>query len=323
MFSILLTMFAGTGAGYLLRKLPATAYSGKALTAAIWIMLFSLGTETGSDRNLIANISTIGFQAAIFAFAGGAGSIAGAMLLSRFIHMGRPGRTDSGHHNESTDTRSAQEKGEGGGLTGTFAVLAFFLAGCLAGWAGLVPEDIREMHITSVILYIMMFLAGITIGSNPDLSEIIRNIRPGLILLPIASIAGCLIMTSAIAFISGKWSLPECLATGSGMGYYSLSSILIFQYKEPTLGTEMAAELGTIALLANVFRELGTLVAIPLIVRKCGAFAAIASAGATAMDVCLPVILKYSGSRYLPAAVISGIVSDFSVPVLVTFFCSL
>lgn len=322
MFNILLTMFAGAGAGYLLRKVPATAYSGKALTTAIWIMLFSLGTETGSDRNLIANISSIGLQAAVFAIAAATGSIAGAMLLSRFIHLEKSGRP-AGVSEGRKDGPEEKGDGQGNGLSGTFAVLGFFLAGCLAGWAGLVPEDIRDMHITSVILYIMMFLAGITIGSNPDLTEIIRNIRPGLILLPAASIAGCLIMSAGLSVIFGRWSLSDCLATGSGMGYYSLSSILIFQYKEPVTGTEMAAELGTIALLSNVFRELGTLVAIPFLVKKCGPFAAIASAGATAMDVCLPVILRYSGNRYLPAAVISGIITDFSVPVLVTFFCSM
>jgi len=45
-------------------------------------------------------------------------------------------------------------------------------------------------------------------------------------------------------------SLNDCLAVGSGFGYYSLSSILITQYK--------GVELGTIALLANIFREIIT-----------------------------------------------------------------
>ena len=35
--------------------------------------------------------------------------------------------------------------------------------------------------------------------------------------------------------------------------------------------------------------------------RHFGPFAPVASAGATAMDVCLPVILKVSGSEILPA----------------------
>ena len=84
---------------------------------------------------------------------------------------------------------------------------------------------------------------------------------------------------------------------------------------------KLAAELGTVALLSNIFREMITLIGTPFMARKFGPLAPVASAGATAMDVCLPVILKYTGNSMLPAAVISGIVSDFSVPLLVTLFC--
>ena len=65
----------------------------------------------------------------------------------------------------------------------------------------------------------------------------------------------------------------------------SLSSVLISQYCEPSLGAQVAAELGTIALLTNIFRELFTLTAAPLLCKYFSPFAPIASAGATAMDV--------------------------------------
>ena len=99
--------------------------------------------------------------------------------------------------------------------------------------------------------------------------------------------------------------------------------LLPLAYRQMALGAQLAAELGTIALLSNVFRELFTLVASPFLARKFGPFAPIASAGATAMDVSLPVILRSSGDRFLAAAVISGVICDFSVPLLVSFFCSL
>ena len=84
----------------------------------------------------------------------------------------------------------------------------------------------------------------------------------------------------------------------------------------------MAAELGTVALLTNIFREMFTLVGAPLLCRWFGPFAPIASAGATAFDVCFPVIVRYSGDRMLPYAIVSGVVCDMSVPFLVSFFCS-
>ena len=208
-------------------------------------------------------------------------------------------------------------------MKGTLAVLAVFAAGCIAGWAGWLPFDPEDENITMYILYALMFLVGLGIGSKPDLKSIITSVKPKLLLLPAASILGTLAFSVAASLFLRSWGVTDCLAVGSGMGYYSLSSILISQYMEASLGAQLAAELGTIALLTNIFRELFTLVATPVLAKKVSLFAPIASAGATAMDVCLPVILKYTGNRFMPAAVISGIVSDFSVPFLVSFFCSL
>ena len=109
--------------------------------------------------------------------------------------------------------------------------------------------------------------------------------------------------------------VTDVLAVGSGFGYYSLSSILITEYK--------GAELGTVALLANITRELFTLLAAPLLVRFFGTLAPIAAGGATTMDTTLPIISQTSGREYVPVSIYSGFVTDFSVPFLVTFFLSM
>lgn len=211
-------------------------------------------------------------------------------------------------------------------MKGTLAVVAVFLAGCIAGWSGLL--DLSSLGETGkdlpmYILYLLIFLVGVSMGCNPDLKRIFRSANPRLLLLPLAVIAGTLAFSALACLVLPKWSVTGCLAVGSGMGYYSLSSVLISQYMEPSLGVRLAAELGTIALLTNIFREMFTLLAAPLLNRFFGPFAVIASAGVTAIDVCLPVILRNSGNNILPAALISGIVTDFSVPFLVPFFCSL
>ena len=107
---------------------------------------------------------------------------------------------------------------------------------------------------------------------------------------------------------------PERLAD-SGFGYYSLSGIFITEYRGP--------ELGTVALLANISRELLTLLCAPLLVRWFGRLAPISAGGATTMDTTLPVITRVSGNAYVVVSVFHGFVVDFSVPFLVTFFCSL
>lgn len=210
-------------------------------------------------------------------------------------------------------------------MKGTAIVIAIFALGCLAGWSGVV--DMESMgkfrdEAPVYILYVLMFLVGISMGCNPEMKSIVKSVRPKILLLPLATIAGTLVLSAAVSLVISRWSLTDCLAVGSGMGYYSLSSVLISQYKEVSLGAQMAAELGTVALLTNVFREIFTLVSTPALNKWLGPFAPIASAGVTAIDVCLPVITRSTGDRMLPAAIVSGVVTDFSVPVLVTFFCS-
>lgn len=208
-------------------------------------------------------------------------------------------------------------------MKGTLTVLAMFALGCISGALGILPQSLADGGLAKIVLYLLMFLVGVNIGGNPELKKIFSSVDPKLLLLPLASVFGTLAVTALVSLVLPEWGFADCLAVGSGMGYYSLSSILISEYRQMALGAQLAAELGTIALLSNVFRELFTLVASPFLARKFGPFAPIASAGATAMDVSLPVILRSSGDSFLAAAVISGVICDFSVPLLVSFFCSL
>lgn len=208
-------------------------------------------------------------------------------------------------------------------MKSTLTVLLMFALGCAAGFSGIVPEFLADGSAARAVLFLLMFLVGVNIGSNPDLKKIFAGMDPRLLLLPFVTLLGTLVFTALVSLLLPQWRLADCLAVGSGMGYYSLSSILISGYMEASLGARLAAELGAIALLSNVFRELFTLVAAPLLARRFGPLAPVASAGATAMDVSLPAILRASGERFLPAAVVSGVVCDFSVPLLVSFFCSL
>ena len=110
-------------------------------------------------------------------------------------------------------------------------------------------------------------------------------------------------------------AVTDTLAVGSGFGYYSLSSIFIADFR--------GAELGTVALLCNVMREIFTLLAAPLVARWCGPLAAVSIGGATTFDTTLPVITQAAGKPYAVVSIFHGCTLDFSVPFLVTFFCTL
>lgn len=208
-------------------------------------------------------------------------------------------------------------------MKGSLIIVGFFVLGCLLGWSDVLPSSITEQNFTIYVLYLLMLQVGLSIGSDKKLKEILSSIRPHLLLVPIATITGTLIASALISLLISRWSVFECLAVGSGFAYYSLSSILITELKEPALGVQLAAELGTIALMANIFREIMALLGAPLFLKYFGRLAPISAGGATTMDTTLPVITRYCGKDMVFVSIFHGILVDLTVPLFVSFFCSL
>lgn len=200
-------------------------------------------------------------------------------------------------------------------MIGSILIAIVLLGGAFLGYFRLLPTFLLESDWSMWALYLLLFAVGISVGSDKELSSKLRNQNPVLLLVPLITIVGTLIGVLLITpFVTGR-SVAECLAVGSGFGYYSLSSILITGYK----GTD----LGVVALMSNIIREVTVLVFTPFLVRYFGQLAPICCAGATSMDSTLPVIIKSTGSEYVIIALIHGILVDFSVPFLVGFFCTI
>ena len=206
-------------------------------------------------------------------------------------------------------------------MMGSLTVVAFICAGCLMGVANDFQFDLHDLSM--YVLYALMFQVGIGIGSNKKLKELVKSLRPKMLLVPMATIVGTLLFSAFASLLLSQWSVFDCMAVGSGFAYYSLSSILITQFKEPSIGLQLATELGTIALLANISREILTLLAAPLLVRWFGNLAPISVGGATTMDTTLPIITRTAGQQFLVVSIFHRLVVDFSVPFLVTLFCSI
>lgn len=200
-------------------------------------------------------------------------------------------------------------------MKGSLIIVGFFTIGTLCGIFHLIPFDMTESNISFYALCALMFCVGLSIGNDPQTLKNFRSLNPRLIFLPAATIMGTLSAAALVSLILPHRSAAECMAVGSGFGYYSLSSIFITEYKGP--------ELGTIALLSNITREIMTLLCAPLLVRWFGNLAPIAAGGATTMDTTLPIITRYAGQQFAAVSIFHGFVTDFSVPFLVTFFCSI
>lgn len=199
-------------------------------------------------------------------------------------------------------------------MSGSLMILAFFGAGLALARLGLIPRYFVEHDATLYVLWLLMFLVGLSIGTDRRLGEILRTLRPRVLLLPLATTVGTF-AGSALASLFLAYSLADCLAVGAGFAYYSLSSIFITQYK--------GAELGTIALISNIMREILTLLFTPLLVRLLGPLAPISCGGASTMDTTLPIITRYAGREWIFVSIVHAMILDFSVPFWVIFFCTL
>lgn len=198
-------------------------------------------------------------------------------------------------------------------------VVFMFVLGCLLGDLLQLQWQLHEMSM--LILYLLMFQVGISVGCSDNLKALLRNFRPKMLLLPLISLGGTLLFSALISIVLTRWSVFDCMAVGSGMGYYSLSSILITQLKIPSLGQQMAAELGTIALLANICREMIAMTCAPLFKKFFGPYAPVMAAGVTSVDVCLPIIGRTCGKEMIAVSLFHGMMIDMSVPLLVPFLC--
>lgn len=200
-------------------------------------------------------------------------------------------------------------------MKGSLVIVGFFVAGIVVGVLHLMPQFDWLSNVSYITLCALIFLVGFMIGNDVEIFQKFRSLNMLYMLLPLMTIVGTLAGCAITTTLLPHRSLSDCLAVGSGMGYYSLSSVLITQSK--------GAELGTIALLANIVREVITLLGAPLMVKLFGKLAPISVGGATTMDTTLPILTNACGKDFVIVSIFHGFIVDFSVPFLVTFFCEL
>jgi uncharacterized membrane protein YbjE (DUF340 family) len=85
MFKVLALMILGIGVGYLFRK-RNLSFISRLITLLIWILLFVLGLEVGSNPQIVSNLGKLGLDALIITVGALLGSIILAALLWKFVN---------------------------------------------------------------------------------------------------------------------------------------------------------------------------------------------------------------------------------------------
>lgn len=175
-------------------------------------------------------------------------------------------------------------------------------------------KDTLDLILMSA-LDVMIFIAGIEIGSNRGILKRICNVHSALLALaiPLAVACGSICGALLLGHIAGL-SAYDSLLVGGGLGWYSFSSVVI--------SAIYSTEIGTVAFLANMMREISGFFLIPLLVRV-HKFLALAPSGAATMDSGLPVVIKYTNLHVGMYSFINGLVLTLIVPVLISWLLSL
>ena len=330
MFLVILFIFLGILSGVLCRKLStgarisltdvAARWQGRIVTWLIWLLLFLLGIEVGSNEMIVRSLPTLGVEALLLSSAATLSCCVLAWMLWRFSKNNTVQENAKNETSAEKEGNPAEKEGLQGSslirglkvMKGSLIVVGFFIIGLLGGIEKMVPSWLLDGDVSFVALCGLLLFVGLGIGLNPEMKKEVRSLSPRMALLPVVTIIGSWLGALLIWTVLHR-TLSDCMAINSGFAYYSLSSIFITEYR--------GAELGTIAPLANIIREMLTLLGAPLMARWFGPLAPISVGGATTMDTTLPILSQTLGQRYIALSIYHGFVVDFTVPFLVSWWC--
>ena len=160
------------------------------------------------------------------------------------------------------------------------------------------------------LLLVFMFLIGLDLAYSP-LDRSWLNWK--ILLVPLGCILGSLLGVLLYSCYSGI-KIQDLIMLSQGYGFYSMSGIVVTELRN--------AELGSIALMNDLFREIFAI----LLMYGIGwryPRAAIAAAGATSMDVTLPMVKQACGNDFIPHAMLSGFILSVLAPVAVSILAAL
>ncbi len=188
------------------------------------------------------------------------------------------------------------------------AAIASLILGVVCGqW--LFSPDLVSLFgpISDYTLYILMFAVGLSVGSNKQVFRRLRQYHVKILIIPAGIVVGT-VLAGFLCYLIVDMPLRDCLAVVCGLGWYSLSGVLL---------TNLAgATLGTMAFFSNLLREILSFLTIPFIAKHLNHYAAIAPAAATSEDTTLPLLMRCTSEDVAVMAVVNGVVCSALVPVI-------
>lgn len=274
--------------------------------ASVYVILLLMGVSLGGLEDLLGQLSRIGTTAlTLFLVITPINLLALAWLARRRLAR-RKSPTDG--------EGSAAPAGKLQAMLGSLQLAGVVLLGvCLGAGTHLLDWHLASLAgtLATWALYALLFLIGCQLrNSGLGLRQILLN-RLGLAIAVTVFLSSMLAGLIAAPLLQLPWN--QGMAMAAGFGWYSLSGILI--------GDQLGPVLGGAAFFNDLARELLAFLLVPLFVRRAVPLA-IGYAGATSMDVSLPVIQQYGGITCVPLAIVSGFLLSLLSPPLILLLLS-
>ena len=244
MFIVILFIFLGILSGVLCRKLStgarisltdvAARWQGRIVTWLIWLLLFLLGIEVGSNEMIVRSLPTLGVEALLLSSAATLGCCVLAWMLWRVSKNNTVQENAKKETSAEKEGNPAEKEGLQGSslirglkvMKGSLIVVGFFVIGLLGGIEKMVPSWLLDGDVSFVALCGLLLFVGLGIGLNPEMKKEVRSLSPRMALLPVVTIIGSWFGALLIWTVLHR-TLSDCMAINSGFAYYSLSSIFI------------------------------------------------------------------------------------------------
>ena len=295
----LLKLFLSLGLGALVAHLAGKQRfhkgTGKALDGILYSLLFLMGVNTARIPNIKSQITQIGLDAIAATVLVTIGCIVTAVLLGLLLNR------------KVSPSQRVVQRITWDRLKTPVVMISIVVAGI--AMALVTPWfNWFESSMITIILYLLLFLVGMQMVQHEvNLIPLLKS--PLMFLLPLSTVLGTYLGALVFPLVS-TYTLRDSLALVSGFGWYSLSGVLISSLGDP--------QLGAVSFLSNLFRESLAFILIPVVSALSHAsFSAISIAGATSMDVTLPLLKKSLGDSVVPLAIAHGVIMTLLAPFLI------
>ncbi|MDM1247498.1 lysine exporter LysO family protein [Acinetobacter sichuanensis] len=295
-FQLLFCLFLGF---ILARRLPQwlEKIAFKVLPYFTYILLVAIAIEFAQTLHTIAQPAQILSDAITISLATSAGAFICCYILFKLIGF------------QPTQGRVSSELLIGSLINISYAFIAIAFG---YGLSELFSAFDYQLHISSwYLLLIFMILIGLDLAYSP-LDRSWLNWK--IMLVPIGCIIGSIIGAVVCSLLINNINLKDLIMLSQGYGFYSMTGIVVTELKN--------AHLGSIALMNDLFREIFAILAMYIIGWRYPR-SAISTAGATAMDVTLPMVKQACGNEFIPHAMVSGFVLSILAPIAVSILAAL